>query len=106
MGSLANLLELVGVLAASSDMIACTGDLAGGASGPAPGPAPPSLGVGKERLTGTDWKIFGSDDFNADGMADAIWHNTLTNQMAVWLMSGTHLLLPGPEIPGPADIGP
>jgi nitrous oxidase accessory protein NosD len=55
---------------------------------------------------GAGWSVAYAADFNADGMSDAIWQNTTTNRMAVWLMGGTNLLLPGPEIPGPADIGP
>ena len=97
--------RLVGVLAVSSALLACTGDMAGGPSGPAPGPAPPSLGVAKERLTGGDWKIVRSGDFNFDGMADVLWNDPVKNRMAIWLMSGTHLLLPGPVIPGPIGAG-
>jgi hypothetical protein len=106
MRSLSNLLEIAGVLAASSALVACTGDMDGGASGPAPGPAPPSLGVAKERLTSSDWRISGDGDFNLDGMGDVLWNNPVKNTMAVWAMSGTHLLSPGPEIPGPPDLGP
>ncbi|MFS8066718.1 MAG: hypothetical protein ACMG6S_10135 [Byssovorax sp.] len=106
MCSLSDLLEIAGVLAASSALVACTGDLASGASGPAPGPAPPSLGVAKERLTISDWRVSGDGDFNFDGMGDVLWRNPGNGSMAVWLMSGTQLLLPGPEIPGPPDLGP
>ena len=56
--------------------------------------------------TGPGWSVAYAGDFNFDGMADAIWQNTMTPRMAVWLMSGTHLLAPGPEIPGPAPLGP
>ncbi|MEO5729439.1 MAG: VCBS repeat-containing protein [Byssovorax sp.] len=104
MCSLSNLLEIAGVLAAGSALVACTGDMDGGAGGPAPGPAPPSLGVAKERLTTSDWRISGDGDFNFDGMGDVLWNNSVKNTMAVWAMSGTHLLSPGPVIPGP--IGP
>jgi hypothetical protein len=102
---LANLLELVGVLAASSALVACTGDIGGGPDGAAPGPAPPSLGAAKERLNGSGWKILRSGDFNFDRMSDVLWNDPGTNTMAVWLMSGTHLLLPGPVIPGPIGAG-
>ena len=55
---------------------------------------------------GPGWSVTYAGDFNFDGMADAIWQNTTTPRMAIWLMSGTHLLAPGPEIPGPAPLGP
>jgi hypothetical protein len=55
---------------------------------------------------GAGWSVAYAADFNFDGMADAIWQNPTPLRMAVWLMSATHLLLPGPEIPGPADLGP
>jgi hypothetical protein len=54
-----------------------------------PGP----LGDGWERVT---WA-----DFNADGMFDLLWRNTSTHATAVWLMNGTALLLPGPQITSP-----
>jgi hypothetical protein len=50
---------------------------------------------------GDGWNAITAADFNRDGMADVIWHNPTTNRMAVWLMNGTALLAPGPEIPGP-----
>jgi hypothetical protein len=55
---------------------------------------------------GPGWTVAYAGDFNFDGMADAIWQNTTTHRMAIWLMAGTHLLAPGPEIPGPAPLGP
>ncbi|WP_437939675.1 FG-GAP repeat domain-containing protein [Sorangium sp. So ce341] len=44
-------------------------------------------------------------DHNRDTMADVIWNNPEQNLMAIWLMEGTHLLAPGPLIPGPAGDG-
>jgi hypothetical protein len=55
--------------------------------------------------SGVGWHVFLTPDFNADGMADVLWFNAMTGAMAVWLMSGTELLLPGPEIPGPSGDG-
>ena len=55
---------------------------------------------------GPGWSVVYAEDFNLDGMADALWQNTTTPRMAVWLMAGTQLLAPGPEIPGPAPLGP
>src|SRR4029450_9600189 len=55
--------------------------------------------------SGAGWSAATATDFNGDNMADVIWSNPGTNQMAVWLMRGTQLLLPGPEIPGPIGEG-
>ncbi|AGP34669.1 hypothetical protein SCE1572_09185 [Sorangium cellulosum So0157-2] len=44
-------------------------------------------------------------DHGRDSMADVVWNNPEQNLMAVWLMEGTHLLAPGPLIPGPAGDG-
>ncbi|WP_437578875.1 FG-GAP repeat domain-containing protein [Sorangium sp. So ce887] len=64
----------------------------------APGPLIPGpLGDG--------WDVGAVGDFNADGMADAVWHDVEQNLMAVWLMEGTGLLAPGPLIPGPLGDG-
>ena len=53
---------------------------------------------------GAGWSVAYAADFNFDGKADAIWQNPAPLRMTVWLMNGTHLLLPGPEIPGPARL--
>ena len=50
---------------------------------------------------GDDWTAVTAADFNRDGVADVIWHNSTTHRMTVWLMRGTGLLQAGPEIPGP-----
>ncbi|MBA4147735.1 MAG: hypothetical protein H0X66_06435 [Verrucomicrobia bacterium] len=34
------------------------------------------------------WRLAGSDDFNSDGKADILWHNTRTGVLNVWLMNG------------------
>ncbi len=47
---------------------------------------------------GDAWERVFSTDFNADNMADLLWRNTSTHATSVWLMNGTALLLPGPEI--------
>jgi hypothetical protein len=54
---------------------------------------------------GDGWIATTAADTNLDGMADVVWHNPLTNRAAIWLMRGTHLLEPGPEIPGPPGDG-
>jgi hypothetical protein len=38
------------------------------------------------------WKIVGSGDFNADGLADILWINTVSNQPAIWEMNGTSII--------------
>jgi nitrous oxidase accessory protein NosD len=105
MCSLASLIKIVGILAPSSALIVCTGNLDGGTNGPASGRASPPLGAAKERLTGGGWKVIGAGDFNYDGMADVLWNDPGKNTMAVWLMRGTQLLTPGPVIPGPSGAG-
>ena len=54
---------------------------------------------------GDGWAVVTGADFNGDGYNDALWNNATTNRMAVWLMRGTRLFEPGPEIPGPAGDG-
>jgi hypothetical protein len=36
----------------------------------------------------TSWNIAGTGDFNGDGYADILWHNT-NGDTAIWLMTGT-----------------
>jgi hypothetical protein len=38
------------------------------------------------------WRIVGSGDFNADGNADILWINTVSNQPAIWEMNGTSII--------------
>ncbi|WP_441292557.1 FG-GAP repeat domain-containing protein [Sorangium sp. KYC3313] len=64
----------------------------------APGPVIPGP-------IGDGWIASSTADFNADGMADVLWNNAGRNLMAVWLMNGTQLLAPGPNIPGPNGDG-
>jgi hypothetical protein len=54
---------------------------------------------------GRGWVIPTTGDFDGDGLADVLWNDPVTNRMAIWLMAGTHLREPGPEIPGPAGEG-
>jgi hypothetical protein len=39
-----------------------------------------------------EWAPFAAQDFNADGKADILWHNTRTGQIAVWFMDGMHFI--------------
>ena len=54
---------------------------------------------------GDAWRASWAADFNADGMADVRWYNVKTHASAIFLMSGTKLLLPGPTFPGPLGDG-
>ncbi|HTN89418.1 MAG TPA: VCBS repeat-containing protein [Sorangium sp.] len=64
----------------------------------APGPVLPGpLGDG--------WLVKSVTDFNLDGMTDVLWNNPEQNLITVWLMDGSHLLAPGPFIPGPVGEG-
>jgi hypothetical protein len=51
---------------------------------------PSSAGVGS---VATTWSIVGQRDFNGDGNADILWHDTSGN-LAIWEMNGTTLLNP------------
>jgi hypothetical protein len=44
-------------------------------------------------------------DFDRDGIADVFWYDEAENRMAVWLMAGTEVRVPGPAIPGPPGEG-
>jgi hypothetical protein len=35
------------------------------------------------------WKLRGSGDLNADGKADLVWHNTVTGEVAYYMMDGS-----------------
>jgi hypothetical protein len=50
---------------------------------------------------GTGWAPASAGDTNGDGMADVIWQNGATHQMAVWLMRGTDVLTRGAAVPAP-----
>ncbi|MFT3765290.1 MAG: VCBS repeat-containing protein [Minicystis sp.] len=63
------------------------------------------MGTARARQSAGDWKIFNVADTNDDGLADLHWISLSTNQMAVWLMHGAHVLAPGRAIPGPPGTG-
>ncbi|WP_437683970.1 FG-GAP repeat domain-containing protein [Sorangium sp. So ce131] len=54
---------------------------------------------------GEGWIALRANDFNFDGNADVLWTNEEEGLMAVWLMSGTALLAPGPILRGPDGEG-
>ncbi|WP_437612315.1 VCBS repeat-containing protein [Sorangium sp. So ce834] len=54
---------------------------------------------------GEGWVAPTAQDVNLDSMGDVFWNNIDQNLMAVWLMEGTHVLVPGPVIPGPLGPG-
>ncbi|WP_437308834.1 FG-GAP repeat domain-containing protein [Sorangium sp. So ce388] len=64
----------------------------------APGPVIPGP-------VGEGWEVHSLTDFNLDGMVDVLWNNPKQNLITVWLMDGSHLLAPGPFIPGPVGEG-
>lgn len=50
---------------------------------------------------GGGWSVGSANDTDGDGLADAVWQNIPATQMAVWTMNGTHVVVPGPALPGP-----
>lgn len=54
---------------------------------------------------GDGWALVYTADFNGDGLADLVWHDPEKERFAVWLMRGTHVAYPGPELPAPEGEG-
>jgi hypothetical protein len=63
-------------------------------------PGPPIPGP-----PGGGWVTPNDADFNGDGFVDVLWDHASSNEIRVYLMRGTRLLEPGPEIPGPPGDG-
>jgi hypothetical protein len=38
------------------------------------------------------WRVVGVADMNGDGNPDLVWHQSITGQVAVWLMNGTNVV--------------
>ena len=45
-----------------------------------------------DRVSDLAWQIRGATDLDGNGSPDLIWQNTATQQLAVWLMKGLHLI--------------
>lgn len=54
---------------------------------------------------GDGWVVAWTDDFDADGLTDVLWNHPEQNLIAVWLMDGMRVRVPGPVIPGPPGDG-
>ncbi len=54
-------------------------------------PLPPSpYATGSTALNGdAGWSVAGIGDLDGNGTADIVWHNDITGELYVWLMSGT-----------------
>jgi hypothetical protein len=52
----------------------------------------------------TAWSVVGTGDFNGDGMADILWRNTTTGDLAIWEMNGTTILNPSTSGVGNAAL--
>lgn len=44
--------------------------------------------TGQPAFVGPPWNIVGVGDFNNDGNADILWHNSQTQETQIWFMSG------------------
>ena len=47
---------------------------------------------GKPILVGLPWRIVGSGDFNGDGKADILWHNSTSNETQIWLVNDRNVI--------------
>lgn len=64
----------------------------------------PLLGEARADLANPVWAIADIGDFNGDGLGDVLWNAADQSEMAVWLMAGTEVVLPGLPIPGPPGV--
>src|ERR1700722_18034004 len=65
--------------------------------------------TGQPALIGPPWSIVGTGDFNQDGKADILWHNSSTGGIEIWLMDGAKVTSTPTVIADtgqPALIGP
>ncbi len=46
------------------------------------------IGQGPPGSVGSDWQTAGTGDFDGDGHADILWHNTVTGQVFIWFLDG------------------
>src|SRR5207302_535506 len=46
---------------------------------------------GNPVFIGPPWRIVGAAEFNGDGMADILWHNSDTNETQMWFMDRVRL---------------
>ena len=64
---------------------------------------------GQPTLIGPPWSIVAVGDFNEDGFADILWHNSVTGETQIWIMGETRVAI-RPSVLGdngqPTLIGP
>lgn len=47
------------------------------------------IGTGPPGFVSLVWQMAGTGDFDGDGHADILWHNTTTGQVVIWFIVGT-----------------
>ena len=47
---------------------------------------------GRAAFVGLPWSIVGTNDFNQDGKADILWHNSSTGETQIWFMNGRSIV--------------
>jgi len=47
---------------------------------------------GSAAFVGLPWSIVGTNDFNQDGKADILWHNSSTGETQIWFMNGRSIM--------------
>jgi len=50
-------------------------------------------------MTGPEWQVLGTGDFDGDEHADILWQNVITGEVYIWFMNGLTLKAQGSVVP-------